>query len=439
MNTIANIPNTQKERVIILGGGFAGLRLARKLSQKAFQVVLLDRNNFHVFQPLFYQVATSGLEPAAISFPLRKVFQKQTNVHIRVAEVQGVDPENRQVQTSIGYLDYDYLVMALGADTNYFGNENIRRHAIPMKSLNEAINLRNKILENYELALNETDRDRAASMMNFIIVGGGPTGVELAGALAEMKNFILPKDYPELDFSLMKVQLLEAGPTILAGYSEKSSNRAKAYLEKLGVEVRTQTMVQDYDGYEISLRDASPLYAHTMIWAAGVKANTVQGIPEEALGRNDRLIVNSFNEVKGLDRIFSIGDMAYMETSEAPNGHPQVAQVAMQQASNLYNNFLRVKKGKKRKAFKYIDKGSMATVGRHLAVADLPAGIWLGGAPAWMLWLFIHLMALVGVKNRLFVFLNWAVSYFTYDQSLRLLIRQSNKPEIPQIAVEIEA
>lgn len=240
MNTIANIPNTQKERVIILGGGFAGLRLARKLSQKAFQVVLLDRNNFHVFQPLFYQVATSGLEPAAISFPLRKVFQKQTNVHIRVAEVQGVDPENRQVQTSIGYLDYDYLVMALGADTNYFGNENIRRHAIPMKSLNEAINLRNKILENYELALNETDRDRAASMMNFIIVGGGPTGVELAGALAEMKNFILPKDYPELDFSLMKVQLLEAGPTILAGYSEKSSNRAKAYLEKLGVEVRVK-------------------------------------------------------------------------------------------------------------------------------------------------------------------------------------------------------
>lgn len=439
MHAIANIPEVERERIVILGGGFAGLRLARKLNRKNYQIVLLDRNNFHVFQPLFYQVATSGLEPAAIAFPLRKVFQKHNHVHIRIAEIQEVDPERRLVLTNIGYLSYDYLILALGADTNYFGNENIRRNALPMKSINEAIGLRNKILENYELALNETDPARTASLMNVVIVGAGPTGVELAGAIAEMKNYILPKDYPELDFSLMKVQLLEAGPSILPGYSEKSAARAGNYLKKLGVEVRTQTRVQDYDGQEITLKDEDPLYAHTMIWAAGVKANTVEGMPDAAYGKNDRLIVNEYNEVKGLDHVYAIGDMAYMETEDFPKGHPQVAQVALQQSTNLYHNLLRQKNGKDRQPFQYVDKGSMATVGRNLAVADLPAGIRLGGAPAWMLWLFIHLMALVGVKNRLFVFINWAFSYFTYDQSLRLLIRQEKKIEKANIPEQVEA
>lgn len=439
MHAIANVPETDKERVVVLGGGFAGLRLARKLSKKNFQVVLLDRNNFHSFQPLFYQVATSGLEPAAIAFPLRKIFQKQNHVHIRIAEVQEVDPERHLVLTNIGYLNYDHLVMALGADTNYFGNERIRRHAVPMKSLNEAIALRNNILYNYELALNEKDPERASALMNVVIVGAGPTGVELAGALAEMKRFILPKDYPELDFSKMRVQLLEAMPNILPGYSEQSSNRAERYLKKLGVEVLTNTMVQDYDGQTVTLKDAEPLSTHTLIWAAGIQANTVNGLPDAVYGKNKRLIVNRYSQVKGLDHIYALGDMAYMETEDFPKGHPQVAQVALQQAKNLFINLVRQKRNKELRPFTYVDKGSMATIGRNLAVADLPAKIRLGGAPAWLLWLFIHLMALVGVKNRLLVFINWAINYFTYDQSLRLLIRPQSKIEKANILEETKA
>jgi NADH dehydrogenase len=437
MQAIANIPQTEKERVVILGGGFAGLRLARKLSKKNFQVILLDRNNFHAFQPLFYQVATSGLEPAAIAFPLRKVFQKQNHVHIRIAEILEVDPERQIVLTNIGYLSYHHLVMALGADTNYFGNENIRRHAISMKSLNEAIGLRNKILDNYELALNELDEERASSMMNVVIVGAGPTGVELAGALAEMKRFILPKDYPELDFSRMRVQLLEAAPVVLPGYAEQSSKRAEKYLKKLGVEVFTNTLVEDYDGETVRLKDAEALSTHTLIWAAGVRANSVEGLPEYVYGKNNRLIVDRYNQVKGLEHIYAIGDMAYMETANFPKGHPQVAQTALQQANNLFVNLVRQKSEKPLRPFTYQDKGAMATIGRNLAVADLPANIRLAGTPAWLLWLFIHLMALVGLKNRIFVFLNWAINYFTYDQSLRLLIRPQSKIEQADILEEV--
>lgn len=426
MNAIANIPTTDQQRVVILGGGFAGLKLARKLSKQSYQVVLIDRNNYHMFQPLFYQVATAGLEPSAISFPLRKVFQSKKEVHIRVAEVQEVDPQQKLVLTNIGYVGYDYLVLALGADTNYFGNENISRYAVPMKSLGEAIDLRNTILENYEQALNEAGTDAKETLMNVVIVGGGPTGVELAGAIAEMKKFILPKDYPELDFSKMKVQLLEAAPRVLGAYSKKSSSRAERYLEKLGVEVKTNTMVEDYDGKTVFLKDGEHLNSNTLIWAAGIKANKVKGLPKEVYGRNDRLIVNRYNEVLGLEQVFSLGDMAFMETEAYPQGHPQVAQVALQQASNLFNNLKRRKQNKPQKAFSYTDKGSLATVGRNLAIADLPF-LKLGGFPAWALWLFIHLMALVGVKNRLFVFMNWAWNYFTYDQSLRLLIRPKGR------------
>jgi NADH dehydrogenase len=426
MNAIANIPKTDKQRIVVLGGGFAGLKLARKLSRKAYQVVLLDRNNYHMFQPLFYQVATAGLEPSAISFPLRKVFQGRKEVHIRVAEVQGVDADQKLVLTNIGYVGYDYLVLALGADTNYFGNENISRYAVPMKSLGEAIDLRNNIIENYEQALNEAHSEAKETLMNVVIVGGGPTGVELAGAIAEMKKFILPKDYPELDFSKMKVQLLEATPRVLGAYSQKSSSRAASYLEKLGVEVKTGAMVEDYDGETVFLKDGENLNSNTLIWAAGIKANKVAGLPAEVYGKSDRLIVDTFNEVKGLQDVFSLGDMAYMETEAFPQGHPQVAQVALQQADNLYKNLKNKQLDKPLKAFKYIDKGSLATVGRNLAIADLPF-LKLGGFPAWVLWLFIHLMALVGVKNRLFVFMNWAWNYFTYDQSLRLLIRPKNR------------
>ena len=426
MKLIANIPQSGKKRVVILGGGFAGLKLARKLSKKPYQVVLIDRNNYHQFQPLFYQVATAGLEPSAISFPLRKVFQQQEDMHFRVAEVQSVKPAEKMIYTDIGGLAYDYLVLALGADTNYFGNENIAEHAVPMKSLGEAITLRNQILENYEQALNVEEEASASALMNVVIVGGGPTGVELAGAIAEMRKFILPKDYPELDFSRMKVLLLEAAPRVLGAYSEASSSKAHKYLEDLGVDVRVDTMVEDYNGEQVFLKDGETLSSKTLIWAAGIKANTVSGLPAEVYGKSQRLIVNKYNQVQGLKDVFSLGDMAYMETEAFLGGHPQVAQVAIQQANLLYRNLLNLEKDKPLKAFKYIDKGSLATVGRNLAIADLPF-LKMGGFPAWVLWLFVHLMALVGVKNRLFVFINWAWSYFTYDQSLRLLIRPKSK------------
>lgn len=437
MQAIANLPKSNLPRIVIVGGGFAGLKLARKLTRASFQVVLLDRYNYHQFQPLFYQVATAGLEPSAISFPLRKAFHKEKNVHLRIAKVEKVDPDQKQLFTDIGTLTYDHLVLALGADTNYFGNEQIAKYAVPMKSLGEAISLRNQILHNYEQALNESDPEARAALMNVVIVGGGPTGVELAGAIAEMKRFILPKDYPELDFSEMRVQLLEAAPQILGAYSERNAKKATGYLEKLGVEVQVNTMVANYDGQNVVLKDNRLLPTRTLIWAAGVKANTIEGLPEGVYGNGQRLIVDRYNRVEGLEQVYALGDMALMKTPTYPGGHPQVAQVAMQQASLLFRNLNNWMEAKKPKPFKYIDKGSLATVGRNLAIADLPF-LNLSGFPAWILWLFVHLMALVGVKNRLFVFLNWAWGYFTYDQSLRLLIRpqQETVSTAPEVKIE---
>ena len=422
MKNIAGIPENGKKRVVILGGGFAGLKLAKSLKKSDFQIVLIDKNNYHQFQPLFYQVATAGLEPSAISFPLRKAFQNQQHIHFRITSLQKIDAENQAIHTDIGRLAYDYLVVAIGADTNYFGNQNIKRHATPMKSLGEAINLRNTILTNFEKALNETDSKVVDSLLNFVIVGGGPTGTELAGALAEMKNYMLPKDYPELDFSRMKIYLLEAAAKVLNGYSEISSVKGKKYLEKLGVQVMTDTFVKDYDGKSVLLADRKTLATDTLIWAAGIKGNPVHGLGTEIIGRGGRLKVDAYNTVENHPNIFAIGDIALMTTEKYENGHPQVAQVAIQQADLLAKNLKRTIKGQPLKAFKYLDKGSLATVGRNLAVADLPF-VSFQGFPAWVLWLFVHLMAILGVKNRLFVFINWAWSYLTYDQSLRLLIK----------------
>ncbi|MEZ5041991.1 MAG: NAD(P)/FAD-dependent oxidoreductase [Saprospiraceae bacterium] len=430
MNTIPNIPQTDRKRIVIIGGGFAGLKLARKLMKSHFQVVLFDKNNYHQFQPLFYQVATAGLEPSAISFPLRKVFQEQKHLHFRVATVEHIDPQQQEVFTDLGKLKYDYLVLAIGATTNYFGNIEIEEHAVPMKSLSEALALRNTILSHFEKALNESSTSEMQTLMNIVVVGGGPTGVELAGAIAEMRKFILPKDYPELDFSKMEVSLLEAGPKVLNGYSEVSSSKAKVYLEQLGVNVQTGAMVQDYDGTTVTLKDGRQLHTRTLIWAAGVKANEIAGIPAAAYGRSRRLLVDQQNRVKGLNNVFAIGDLAYMETTEYPQGHPQVAQVAIQQANLLFHNLRNIETGKALLPFTYKDKGSLATVGRNLAVADLPF-LHFQGFLAWVLWLFVHLMSIVGVKNRLFVFINWAWSYFTYDQSLRLLINPKREKEKP--------
>jgi len=435
MKNIAGIPENGKKRVVIIGGGFAGLKLAKSLKKSDFQIVLIDKNNYHQFQPLFYQVATAGLEPSAISFPLRKAFQNQQNVHFRIASLEKIDSSNQQIFTNIGQLKYDYLVLAIGADTNYFGNQNIKRHATPMKSLGQAIDLRNTILTNFEKALNETDDKVIDSLLNFVIVGGGPTGTELAGALAEMKKYILPKDYPELDFSRMKIYLLEAASKVLNGYSEVSSVKGKQYLEKLGVEVMTDTFVKDYDGKSVLLADGQTLDTDTLIWAAGIKGNAVHGLGTDIIGRGGRLKVDGFNTVENHPNIFAIGDIALMSTEKYENGHPQVAQVAIQQADLLAKNLRRIEKGQILKTFKYFDKGSLATVGRNLAIADLPI-VSFQGFFAWVLWLFVHLMAILGVKNRLFVFINWAWSYLTYDQSLRLLIKPKSDSGKTEMEVE---
>lgn len=422
MKPIAGIPSTDKKRIVIIGGGFAGLKAAQSLKNSGYQIVLIDKNNYHQFQPLFYQVATAGLEPSAISFPLRKALHDRKDVHFRMASLEEVKPTINEIVTDIGTLKYDHLVLALGANTNFFSNKNIEEKAIPMKSLSEAINLRNVILDNFEKALNETDSATVKSLLNFVIVGGGPTGTELAGALSEMKNNILPKDYPELDFTQMNIYLLEASSKVLNGYSEASSTKGKAYLEKLGTEVRVDTFVKDYDGQKVYLADGSTLNTNTLIWAAGVKGNTVNGLGEAAINRAGRIKVDQYNLVANHQNIYAIGDIAIMTSDSYENGHPQVAQVAIQQATLLAKNLKRQQKGHSPKPFNYKDKGSLATVGRNLAVADLPLFSFQGFF-AWVLWLIVHLMSILGVKNRLFVFINWAWSYFTYDQSLRLLIK----------------
>ena len=424
----ANLPSAELKRIVIIGGGFGGLKLARKLAKQNFQVVLIDKNNYHQFQPLYYQVATSGIEPSAIAFPLRKVFQKLNNIVIRLAEVTSVNPLESTINSTIGSINYDYLVIAMGADTNFFGNQNIQKNALPMKSINEALSIRNTILENYETALSIVDLEEKQAYMNIVVVGGGPTGVEVAGTLAEMKKHILPKDFPELQFDKMNIYLIESSPKLLAALSEKSSEKAREYLTKLGVNVATETQVKDYDGEKVLLADGTIIKAKTLIWAAGIKANTLEGIPNDVLARGNRIKVDQFNKVEGTQNIFAIGDIACMCDEKSPNGHPQVAQVAIQQGDNLAKNLINLNTNKTLSPFKYKDLGSMATVGRNLAVVDLPF-LKTQGFIAWCIWMFVHLMSIVGVKNRILIFINWAWSYISYDQSLRLIIRKSKNEE----------
>lgn len=414
-----------KKRIIIVGAGFGGLTLAEDLENTGYEIYLIDKNNYHQFQPLMYQVATARLEPSSISFPLRKVFQGSKNVKIRIAEVLGVDTQNKILKTSIDDFSYDYLVFAIGCKTNYFGNKNLEKLAFPMKSVPEAIQLRNRILQTFEEAVSTKEED-LQYLLNFVIVGGGPTGVELAGALAEMKKNVLPKDYPDKDFSKLTVYLLEGSPNVLNPMSEDSKKMSRKYLEDLGVVVKTSTIVENYDGHTVHLKGGEIINAKNVIWAAGVVGNTIEGMPEESITRGSRFITNRFNEVQGAEGIFAIGDIAYMTTPKYLNGHPQVASVANEHAKNLAKNFKLQLKNKPRKEFEYHDKGSMATIGKRKAVVDLPSFSFQGRF-AWFTWMFVHLMLILSVRNKLSIFITWAYSYFSNDSTLRVLIKPAKK------------
>ncbi|MEX2565229.1 MAG: NAD(P)/FAD-dependent oxidoreductase [Cyclobacteriaceae bacterium] len=433
---IPNIPDLSLPKIVIIGAGFAGLKLARMLRNSQYQVILLDKNNYHQFQPLFYQVATAGLEPSAISFPLRKVFHDTPNVTFRMAEAKKIEPNLNRIITNAGYLDYDFLVLAMGADTNYFGMLNIMENGIPMKSVSEALFIRNKIISNYERAINIAQEDQRKALMNVVIVGGGPTGVELSGAMAELRNTVFPKDYPQLNFSNMKVVLMEAGERLLPGMSPVSGEKAKKYLESLQVEVMLKTAVEDYDGLNVVINGQTAIQTQTLLWAAGIKPNGIAGLAEDQMLKNGRLQVDEFNKLLKSDNIYALGDLCIQVSDENPKGHPQVAQVAIQQAKNLGNNFSARLKSKPQQIFKYKDLGSMATIGRKLAVVELPF-VKFQGLLAWLVWLFVHLMAILGVKNRIFIFLDWSWNYLSFDPSLRLLIRPSYvKPKDREKLVE---
>lgn len=419
---LPNIPYTDHKRIVIIGAGFGGLALARELAKRDdLQVVLIDKNNFHQFQPLFYQVATAGLEPSSISFPLRKAFQSKKNVHIRVTEVNSINTNRKSLDTSLGEITYDFLVIATGASTNYFGMKEIEERAIPMKSVSEALALRNRVLQNLEDALAVDTDDEREGLMSIVIVGGGPTGVELSGSLAEMKKYILPKDYPELDFSCMRIYLLEGLDKLLGVMSEQSSKKSREYLEKMGVEILTGQAVAGYDGKYVTTKQGMKIRTDNLIWAAGVKANALTGINPEVLVKGGRIKVDEFNRVQGYTDVFAIGDVASMSEGKFENGHPQLAQPAMQQGKALAKNIWRALEEKPPVAFKYNDLGSMATVGRNKAVVDLPF-IKFQGFFAWLTWMFIHLISIVGVKNKVLTFINWFWSYVTFDQSLRLIL-----------------
>jgi NADH dehydrogenase len=408
------------KQVVIIGAGFAGLQLAKRIKDSGYDITLIDQYNFHQFQPLLYQVATARLEPSSISFPLRKVFQKKKNVHVRLAKVNGIDILSRKVMTDAGEFVYDYLIIATGCTTNYFGNKNIEQCAFPMKSTTEAITLRNRILLNFEDALSATIEELPA-IMNIVVVGGGPTGVELSGSLAELKRNILPKDYPDMDFSQLNVYLLEAGDATLGVMSKPSQEKSQQYLEAMGVNVWLNSHVEDYDGEKVTLKDGKIIPTKTLIWTAGVTGNVPPGIDKERLVRGNRIKVDAFNRMEGAEDVFVIGDIAYMETNGFPKGHPQLANVANAQAKNTAYNLTNLLHNKPLKAFEYKNPGTMATVGKRKAVVDLPF-MSFQGRFAWFIWMFLHLMLILSVKNKLIIFINWAVSYFTNDTTLRLIL-----------------
>jgi NADH dehydrogenase len=427
-----SVTNSSKfPKVVIVGGGFGGIELAKRLKNKEVDVLMLDRHNYHTFQPLLYQVATGGLEADSIAFPLRKIFKNQKNFTFRVTDVKSVNPLRKVLNTSIGEITYDYLVVATGSDTNFFGQKEIEHFSMSMKTIPEALNLRSMILQNLEEALIETDPIAKSSLLNFVVVGGGPTGVELSGSLAELKKHVLPKDYPELSIDAIQVYLVEGSNELLGVMSDQASVKAKEFLQEMGVNVFTNLRVEGYDGQVIKLSDGQAINTKNVLWSAGVKGAVLDGLPAEAITRGNRLLVDEFNRVTGQDNILAIGDVAAQITAENSNGLPGVAPVAIQQGHHLAKNIIRFINNETPEPFKYFDKGSMATVGRNKAVVDI-GKIRFQGIFAWFVWMFVHLMSLVGFRNKVVTFVNWVWSYFSYDRGTRLIIRRFNRQSMTE-------
>lgn len=419
----ANIERTDKKRIVIVGGGLGGLELAFKLVDDDYQVVLVDKNNYHQFPPLIYQVASGGLEPSSISFPFRRLFQGKKDFFFRMAKVESVNTDKKTINTTVGEIDYDYLVMAFGAKTNFFGNKDIKATTLPMKSVSEAMKLRNTILRNLELALTEEDPARKQALMNIVVVGGGASGVEIAGAVAEMKKNIIARDYPDLDSSQMHIYLVNAADRLLSAMDPVSSKRAERDLKELHVHIRQPQFATEYKDGILKTSAGLEIPTQTVIWVSGICANTVEGFPAESIGHAGRFLTDRFCRVKGVKDVYAIGDVSLVEGDEEyPLGHPQLAQVAMQQAKTVAKNFKAMSKGKELKPFKYKNLGVMATIGRNHAVAEI-SGKKFGGFPAWALWLVVHLRSILGVKNKTFILLNWVWNYINYKQSLRLILK----------------
>lgn len=430
-----NIQRNQKKRVVIVGGGLGGLRLAEDLYGSGMQVVLIDKNNFHQFPPLIYQIASAGIDPSSISFPFRQIFRKRKDFYFRMAEARMVDTEKKILQTSIGKIDYDYLVLAAGATTNFFGNKNIEEWAIPMKTVPEAMGLRNALLSNLERALTCATEEERQELLNVVIVGGGATGVEIAGALAEMRRYVIPYDYPDMDSSLMHIYLIEAGDRLLAGLSQESSQKAYEFLKSMGVDIQFGKMVTDYRDHKVIMKDGTEIPTRTFLWVSGIRANAMPGIDESHLGRGFRFKVDELNRIQGVEDVFVIGDQC-LQTSDAayPNGHPQVAQVAIQQAKNLAKNLKRIVRGadsSELTAFRYKNLGSMATIGRNKAVVEI-GKFRSQGFFAWVLWLVVHLRSILGVKNKVMVLLNWLWKYVSYNDSIRMITYATKPREVEE-------
>ena len=431
MEGLTKIEDLGKPRVVIVGGGFGGLQLAKTLADAPVQVVLIDKQNYHGFWPLLYQVGTAGLNPDSIVSPFRKILNDQENFYFRLAEVESIDATAQVVETSIGLIRYDYLVLATGTTSNFFGDELMAQNAITLKNVPDAIELRNTLLSHFEQALQMGDQEQLNSMLDFVIVGGGPTGVEMAGALAELRAHVFPRDYRELDLKQMDIYVVQSGPVLLKGMSAEVSQKALQYLRDLDVEVLLDTRVKSYDGYTATLSDGRQLITRTLIWAAGVTGAPIKGLDPSVLLKSNRYQVNESSRVVGYDNVFAIGDIAQMTTEKYPEGHPQVAQPAIQQGEHLGENIKRAILGLPMTPFEYYDKGTMATVGRHRALADIQLfgkQYHLSGWIGWLAWSFVHVLALVSFRNRFAVFVTWAWNYFTQDKGMRYIIGKVKAP-----------